>query len=100
MSSFATGIIAGQIGIIAVSGPAVPATRGIGFDHSLLNEIWKESPMRPSTMTENTETLDQPIAVNTGDFDLDVSIVESGDAAQALLGSTDNGCDTQKQGDC
>ncbi|MGH3511432.1 MAG: FxLD family lanthipeptide [Pseudonocardiaceae bacterium] len=34
------------------------------------------------------------------DFDLDVRIVESGDAAEALLGSTDNGCDTQKQGDC
>jgi FxLD family lantipeptide len=34
------------------------------------------------------------------DFDLDVSIVETGDAASALLCSTDNGCDTQKQGDC
>ncbi|MGH3767806.1 MAG: FxLD family lanthipeptide [Pseudonocardiaceae bacterium] len=52
------------------------------------------------SLTENTEMLDNPVAVNAGDFDLDVSIVESGDAAAALLGSTDNGCDTQKQGDC
>ncbi|MGH3776469.1 MAG: FxLD family lanthipeptide [Pseudonocardiaceae bacterium] len=53
-----------------------------------------------SNLTENTETLDKRVAVDAGDFDLDVSIVESGDAAEALLGSTDNGCDTQQQGDC
>ncbi len=34
------------------------------------------------------------------DFDLDVSIVETGDAVNALLCSTDNGCDTRKEGDC
>ncbi|MGH3885850.1 MAG: FxLD family lanthipeptide [Pseudonocardiaceae bacterium] len=34
------------------------------------------------------------------EFDLDVSVVEAGDAVNALLCSTDNGCDTQKQGDC
>lgn len=33
-------------------------------------------------------------------FDLDVKIVEAGDAVDALLCSTDNGCDTQKEGDC
>jgi len=34
-------------------------------------------------------------------FDLDVSIVTGPDAvASLLLGSTDDGCDTQKQGDC
>lgn len=33
-------------------------------------------------------------------FDLDVTIVEAGDAVDALLCSTDNGCDTQKEGDC
>jgi FxLD family lantipeptide len=33
-------------------------------------------------------------------FDLDVKLVEAGDAVDALLGSTDNGCDTQSQGDC
>jgi FxLD family lantipeptide len=34
-------------------------------------------------------------------FDLDVRIVTGPDAAASLLlGSTDDGCDTQKQGDC
>jgi FxLD family lantipeptide len=47
-----------------------------------------------------TETLVQPVQEDTADFDLDVSIVEDGDAVDALLSSTDNGCDTQKQGDC
>lgn len=48
----------------------------------------------------NIQTLDQPVAENAGDFDLDVSIVEVGDAVNVLLCSTDNGCDTQKDGDC
>lgn len=48
----------------------------------------------------NTRTLDHPVAENAGDFDLDVRIVEAGDAVNALLCSTDNGCDTQKNGDC
>lgn len=34
------------------------------------------------------------------DFDLDVRIVDVGPVAAVLLGSTDNGCDTQKSGDC
>lgn len=34
------------------------------------------------------------------DFDLDVRIVDAGPVAAALLASTDNGCDTQKTGDC
>jgi FxLD family lantipeptide len=45
-------------------------------------------------------TLDHPVVDDAGDFDLDVSIVEVGEAVNALLRSTDNGCDTQKQGDC
>ncbi len=31
---------------------------------------------------------------------LDITIVEEGEAVDALLCSTDNGCDTKKQGDC
>jgi FxLD family lantipeptide len=31
---------------------------------------------------------------------LDITVVEEGEAVHALLCSTDNGCDTQKQGDC
>jgi hypothetical protein len=34
------------------------------------------------------------------ELDLDISVVESGDAVNALLGDTDNGCDTKKDGDC
>jgi FxLD family lantipeptide len=34
------------------------------------------------------------------DLDLDIRIVESGDAAEVLLGSTDNGCDTVRGSDC
>jgi FxLD family lantipeptide len=33
-------------------------------------------------------------------FDLDVSIVEAGDAVNVLLANTDDGCDTRKDGDC
>ncbi|MCW2948940.1 MAG: hypothetical protein JWR24_5657 [Actinoallomurus sp.] len=47
-----------------------------------------------------TQTLAQPVRTYPGDLDLDVSIVESGDAVNVLLGNTDDGCDTQKQGDC
>jgi FxLD family lantipeptide len=36
----------------------------------------------------------------SGDFDLDVSIVEAGDAVDALLCSTDNGCGTQSHNGC
>jgi FxLD family lantipeptide len=50
--------------------------------------------MSPSTidMTQTAPPVDP--------FDLDISIVESGDAVNVLLGNTDDGCDTQKQGDC
>jgi FxLD family lantipeptide len=37
---------------------------------------------------------------DTGDFDLDISIVEAGDAVDALLCSTDNGCGTQSHNGC
>lgn len=33
-------------------------------------------------------------------FDLDMTLVESGPVAAALLGDTDDGCDTKKDGDC
>ncbi|MET7403469.1 FxLD family lanthipeptide [Dactylosporangium sp. NPDC005572] len=33
-------------------------------------------------------------------FELDVRIVESGPVAAALLGSTDDGCDTVRGSDC
>jgi len=35
-----------------------------------------------------------------GEFDLDMKIVEHGSVAAALLGNTDDGCDTKKDGDC
>ena len=34
------------------------------------------------------------------DLDLDVTIVESGPGAAALLSKTDDGCDTLATGDC
>lgn len=34
------------------------------------------------------------------EFDLDVRLAETGDAAAALNCSTDNGCDTAAGGDC
>ena len=34
------------------------------------------------------------------ELSLDIKVVEDGDAVDALLCSTNNGCDTQKQGDC
>lgn len=46
------------------------------------------------------ETQVQPLTAELGDLDLDVSIVEQGGAAEALLASTDNGCDTLADGDC
>jgi FxLD family lantipeptide len=44
--------------------------------------------------------MDTTLALNGAEFDLDVSVVEQGDAVNALLCSTDNGCDTQQGGDC
>jgi FxLD family lantipeptide len=42
-----------------------------------------------------------PSAPAGGGFDLDVRIVSGPDQAAALLlGNTDDGCDTRKQGDC
>ena len=35
-----------------------------------------------------------------GEFELDMTIVEFGPVAAALLGNTDDGCDTRKDGDC
>ncbi|MGH3977872.1 MAG: FxLD family lanthipeptide [Pseudonocardiaceae bacterium] len=40
------------------------------------------------------------VAENSADLDLDVRIVVAGPVAAALLGSTDDGCDTRKDGDC
>jgi FxLD family lantipeptide len=37
---------------------------------------------------------------NSDGFDLDVRIVETGPVAAALLGSTDDGCDTVRGSDC
>lgn len=48
----------------------------------------------------NTEVLDQPVVDTADDFDLDVKIVESGDVADVLLVTTDNGCNTVKTQDC
>ncbi|MEU8182068.1 FxLD family lanthipeptide [Micromonospora sp. NPDC049047] len=39
------------------------------------------------------------LAVNDDPFQLDVQIVTDGPVA-ALLADTDDGCDTQKNGDC
>jgi FxLD family lantipeptide len=41
-----------------------------------------------------------PADAETDGFQLDVRIVETGPAAAALLGSTDDGCDTVRGGDC
>lgn len=45
-------------------------------------------------------TTEQPKSVESVDLDLDVRIVTAGPAAAALLSSTDDGCDTLKNGDC
>ncbi|MBT8228168.1 MAG: FxLD family lanthipeptide [Dactylosporangium sp.] len=41
-----------------------------------------------------------PADADTDGFQLDVRIVEAGPAAAALLGSTDDGCDTVRGSDC
>jgi FxLD family lantipeptide len=48
----------------------------------------------------NTATNERTQAVESVDLDLDVRIVTAGPVAAALLSSTDDGCDTQKNGDC
>ncbi|MCG5446190.1 FxLD family lanthipeptide [Micromonospora sp. NIE79] len=40
------------------------------------------------------------LAANDDPFQLDVQIVTEGPVAAALLADTDDGCDTQKNGDC
>jgi FxLD family lantipeptide len=39
-------------------------------------------------------------ATDVVDLDLNVKIVTAGPVAAALLSSTDDGCDTKKDGDC
>ncbi|MGH3886711.1 MAG: FxLD family lanthipeptide [Pseudonocardiaceae bacterium] len=47
-----------------------------------------------------TENLERPVAACSADFDLDVRIVTAGPVAEALLSSTDDGCNTVKGSDC
>ncbi|GAA2148839.1 FxLD family lanthipeptide [Actinomadura napierensis] len=49
--------------------------------------------------TSATSTGTTPAGAAGDVFDLDVSVAAAAPAA-ALVCSTDNGCDTQKQGDC
>ncbi|MGH3833944.1 MAG: hypothetical protein ACRDRS_26475 [Pseudonocardiaceae bacterium] len=39
-------------------------------------------------------------ASGIAELDLDITVVEAGDAVEALLDDTDNGCNTRKDGDC
>ena len=48
----------------------------------------------------NTATNERTQSVESVDLDLDVRIVTAGPVAAALLSSTDDVCDTQKNGDC
>lgn len=41
-----------------------------------------------------------PMDADSDGFHLDVRIVEAGPVAAALLGDTDNGCDTVRGSDC
>ncbi len=41
-----------------------------------------------------------PLDADSDGFQLDVRIVEAGPVDAALLGSTDNGCDTVRGSDC
>lgn len=52
---------------------------------------------RPLSAEEHTVPDIQATAV---DLDLDVTIVVAAPPAAALLGSTDDGCDTRTDGDC
>ncbi|WP_432991796.1 FxLD family lanthipeptide [Dactylosporangium sp. CA-233914] len=54
------------------------------------------SGMGPSLVGGSTEQQ----ATGAGRFELDVRLVESGELDRVLLASTDDGCDTQKNGDC
>jgi FxLD family lantipeptide len=54
--------------------------------------------MSASTMELKTQTGHADVTQDA--FDLDVSIVEAGDAVDALLCSTDNGCGTQSHNGC
>ncbi|MBV9010627.1 MAG: hypothetical protein JO272_01030 [Pseudonocardiales bacterium] len=62
--------------------------------------ILTEDAPRPHMAIDNIAVDDTPTSVGADALDLDVRIVEEGDAINALLCSTDNGCDTRKDGDC
>lgn len=47
-----------------------------------------------------TTDLTQYATDHSGEFDLDMRIVEFGPVSAALLGNTDDGCDTDRNGDC
>lgn len=48
------------------------------------------------------QVLEQPVATDLDDLDLDldVRVVESGEAVNVLLGNTDDGCNTVRGSDC
>ncbi|WP_433616942.1 FxLD family lanthipeptide [Dactylosporangium sp. CA-139114] len=56
----------------------------------------RNSGMGPSLVGGSAEQQ----APAAGRFELDVRLVESGELDRVLLASTDDGCDTQKNGDC
>lgn len=56
--------------------------------------------MIPTTSSSMTEAATANTAVSSFLDQLDMRIVEMGPAAHARKCSTDNGCDTQKTGDC
>jgi FxLD family lantipeptide len=56
--------------------------------------------IRRNSMSTNTIDQPQTLAPAGDPLDLDVRIVESGDAVNALLGDTDDGCNTVKGSDC
>lgn len=62
--------------------------------------ILTEDVPRPHVAIINIDVGDTPTCIGVDALDLDVRIVEEGDAVNALLCSTDNGCDTRKDGDC
>ncbi len=48
----------------------------------------------------SASTIDLRQTAVPADLDLDVRIVESGDAVNVLLGNTDDGCNTVRGSDC
>lgn len=87
-----------------ISLPALPTYAGFVWSTAWRRPAYIEGSYPMTTSSESALfAVDQgptPVDADSDGFQLDVRIVEADPVAAALLGDTDNGCDTVRGSDC